>query len=153
MNHVRVNVETGDQLDVRSFSVKQVMSRLFRVELTVVSNNLDIDFGGVIGSEATFSMGTVLSSRSWTGICTEIDQVRVDRGELATYTLTIAPRAYLLTQRKNYRIFQFMSELDIVKQLLDEWAVPYRVQADASAHLPRKFRVQYGESDFTFLSR
>jgi type VI secretion system secreted protein VgrG len=153
MNQARVNVGTGDQLDVRSFSVKQVMSRLFRVELTVVSNNLDVDFGGIIGNEASFSLGTVLSSHTWSGVCVEIDQVRVDRGELATYTLTIAPRAYLLTQRKNYRIFQFKSELDIVKQLLDEWAVPYRVQADASAHPPRKFRVQYGESDFTFLSR
>ncbi|NUO54745.1 MAG: type VI secretion system tip protein VgrG [Polyangiaceae bacterium] len=153
MNQARVNVETGDDLDVRSFSIKEVMSRLFRVELTVVSKNLDVDFTGIIGMEATFSLGTVLSSRSWTGVCVEIDQVRVDRDELATYTLAIAPRAYLLTQRKNYRIFQFKSELDIVTQLLDEWAVPYRVQVDGSAHLPRKFRVQYGESDFNFMSR
>lgn len=153
MNQARVNIATGDDLDVRSFSVRQAMSRLFRVELSVVSNNLDIDFAGVIGMEASFSLGTMWSSRSWSGVCVEIDQVRVDRNELATYTLAIAPRAHLLTQRKNYRIFQFKSELEIVQQILGEWGVENRAQVDGSAHPPRKFRVQYGESDFNFVCR
>lgn len=152
-NQARVQVATGDTLDVRTFSVKAVMSQLFRVELRVVSPNQDIDFDEIIGQEASFTLGTTLSSRTWTGICVEMDQVRIDKQGLASYTLAIAPRAYLLTQRKNYRIFQFKSELEIVQQILAEWGIANRAQVDAAAHKARKFRVQYAESDFNFVCR
>lgn len=152
-NEAKVSVESGDPLDVRWFRITQAMSRLFQVELRVVSRRLDVDFDEVIGKEAVFSLGTVTAGYSWRGICSEMDQVRVDRDGLATYTLIIAPRAYLMTQRKNYRTFQYLSELAIVQQLLDEWRVPHRVRVDAQAHQPRKFRVQYGETDFAFACR
>lgn len=152
-NQARVRVASGDNLDVRGFSVSASMSQLFRVELRVVSSNLDLDLDAVIGEEASFTLGTSLSTRTWTGVCVEMDQVRADRQGLATYSLAIAPRAYLLTQRKNYRIFQFTSELDIVRKLLGEWGVAHRAQVDSAAHKPRKFRVQYAESDYDFMCR
>jgi len=152
-NEAKVRVASGDPLDVRWFSVKQQMSELFGVDLRVVSSNLDVDFDEVIGKEASFVLGTALSTQSWRGICVEMDQVRVDRDGLATYTLRIAPRAYLLTQRKNYRVFQYESELAIVTRLLDEWGVAHRAKVDSAVHKPRKFRVQYGESDLSFARR
>lgn len=151
-NQVRVQVASGDELDVRSFSVKQRMSQLFRVELRVVSSNLSVALDAVIGKDATFTLGTQWSSRSYNGLCIEMEQVRVDREGLATYTLAIAPRMWLLTQRKNYRIFQYKSELDIVRQLLGEWAVAHESRITRS-HKPRKFRVQYDETDFAFVCR
>jgi type VI secretion system secreted protein VgrG len=153
VNQVRVSVATGDLLDVRSFQVTQAMSRLFRIEIEVTCTNPDVDFDGVIGLAADFSLATATSSHSWSGICVEMDQIRTDHGNLSTYTLVIAPRAYLLTQRKNYRIFQYKSELEIVQQLLGEWDVPFRTQVDPAAHVARKFRAQYNESDFDFISR
>src|SRR5687768_16380700 len=129
-NQARARIATGDALDVRSFQVTQAMSRLFRVEVGFVSSNPDIDFDAVIGQPAEFSLATAESNQSWSGICIDIDQIRVEADNLATYTLVIAPRAYLLTQRKNYRIFQYKSELDIVRQILGEWGVPHRAQVD-----------------------
>ncbi len=152
-NQARARIATGDALDVRSFQVTQAMSRLFRVEVGFVSTNPDIDFDAVIGQPAEFSLSTAESSQSWSGICIDIDQIRVEADNLATYTLVIAPLAYLLTQRKNYRIFQYKSELDIVRQILGEWGVPHRAQVDGAGHPPRKFRAQYGESDYDFISR
>ncbi len=152
-NRAEVRVATGDELDVRSFSVTEGMSQLFRVELRVHARNHDVDFDAVIGEEASFTLGTTLTTRLWTGVCIEMDQVGVDRDGLATYTLAIAPRAYLLTQRKNYRVFQYLSELAIAQQLLSEWGVPHRAQVDPAAHVPRKLRVQYAESDYDFLCR
>jgi len=118
VNQTRVSVATGDVLDVRNFQVTQAMSRLFRVEVTAVSRNLDLDFDELIGKEASFSLSTATSHHAWSGITVEIDQIRVDADGLATYTLVLAPLAYLLTQRKNYRVFQYKSELDIVTQIL-----------------------------------
>ncbi len=153
VNQAQVGVATGDSLDVRSFQVTQAMSRLFRIEVAAVSSNPDIDFDEIIGKEARFSLSTASSRHAWTGICVEIDQIRVDKDNLATYSLVLVPRAYLLTQRKNYRIFQFKSEIDIVRQILGEWGVEHRVQVDSGSHLPRKYRVQYAESDFDFVCR
>jgi type VI secretion system secreted protein VgrG len=153
VNRANVSVASGDNLDVRGFQVTQAMSRLFRIELSAVSSNPDIDFDQIIGKAASFSLSTVSASQSWTGIVVEMDQIRVEAGDLATYTIVISPMAYLLTERKNYRIFQFKSEIDIVSQMLDEWGVQHRVKVDKASHPPRKFRVQYGESDFNFISR
>lgn len=152
-NQATASIASGDPLDVRRFRVEDRMSRLFVVQLQVVSSNLDIEFDDVIGNDASFSLGTLLSTKTWRGVCIEMDQVRVDSDGLATYTLTLAPRAYLMTLRKNYRVFQYKPEIDIVAQILGEWGIAHRVEVDRALHKPRKYRVQYGESDFTFVCR
>lgn len=152
-NKIEAQIASGDGLDVRSYSVKQGINQLFSIELEVVSTNLDIDFDGVIGQEASFSLETKSSVVSWSGICSEMEQRRVEASGLATYRLLFVPDLWLLTQRKNYRIFQYLSEIEIVEQLLDEWGIEHEVKVDAGAHGKRKFRVQYGESDFAFMCR
>jgi len=151
-NKLHVEVASGDPLDVRTFSVKQGMSSLFRVELEVVSTNLEISLGDVIGNAGSFTVITSSSTRTLTGVVIEMRQIKVDHAGLATYALILAPDAWLLTQRKNYRIFQFVSELDIVKTMLGEWNVPFEVRTKRD-YKPRKYRVQYDESDFAFVSR
>lgn len=151
--NAEARVATGDPLDVRSFSVKQGINQLFAIELSVVSKSLDIDFDQVIGDEASFSLATRRSTMSWSGICQEMEQHRVDEKGLASYRLVIVPAFWLLTQRKNYRVFQYLSEIEIVQKILGEWGVEHEVRIDSAAHGKRKFRVQYGESDFAFVSR
>ena len=46
---LRATIASGDLLDVRSFEVQEGMSTLFSVNLTVVSDNADIDFEVVVG--------------------------------------------------------------------------------------------------------
>ncbi len=148
----RVAVASGDELDVRTFAVKQHMNELSRIELRVTSANLSVALDDVIGKDATFTVTSNRESLVYTGVCMEMEQVRVDRENLATYTLVIAPRLWLTTHRKNYRIFQFLSELDIVRQLLDEWGIEHEVRCERE-YKPRKFRVQYDETDFVFICR
>jgi len=147
-----VQVASGDDLDIRSFAVKQQMSELFRIELRVSSNNLSVALDDVIGKDASLTVTSNRANLVYAGVCIEMEQVRVDRDNLATYTLAIVPRLWLLTHRKNYRIFQFMSELDIVVQLLGEWGIEHEVRCERT-YKTRKFRVQYDETDFVFLCR
>lgn len=151
-NHLNAQIATGDDLDVRSFAVKHRMNELFRVELRVTSANLSIPLDEVIGQDGSFTVTTPGASTTHTGLVIEMEQVRVDRHNLATYTLVIAPRAWLLTHRKNYRIFQYMSELAIVEKLLGEWGILFETRTERE-YKPRKFRVQYGETDFAFVCR
>ncbi len=60
---------------------------------------------------------------------------------------------WLLTQRRNYRVFQDKSELDIVLEILGEWGIAPAQELDAGSYGKRRMRVQYAESDFDFVNR
>lgn len=153
--NLTVTVASGDSLDVRDFHVHAALSTLFQVDLGVVSDNPDIDFEAVVGKEASFTIhGGVLGGRSvtWSGLCNELHQVGVEAGGLSTYRVQLVPALWLLSQRRNHRMFQQVSEVEIVEALLGEWNVPFEKRL-RSEYKKRKYRVQYGESDYAFLSR
>src|SRR5277367_6893830 len=123
---MEVTIASHDPLDVRQFSVHQSMSALFTVTVTALSRNADIDFEAVIGKEASFTLhGTSVDGapRTWTGLCNELHQIGVEERGLSTYHLRIVPRMWLTSQRRNHRIFQGKTELDIAQQILGEWGV------------------------------
>jgi type VI secretion system secreted protein VgrG len=155
-NHLSLTVASGDALDVREFDIDQKMNALFSVVLTVVSDNPSIDFDAILGKDASFSLRTGLRAeaptRAWAGVVSDMVQIRVEERGLATYKLTIVPELWFLSQRRNYRIFQQISEPDIVLSLLSEWGIEPRVRLTGQ-YKQRKYRVQYAESDFAFLCR
>ena len=96
-------------------------------------------------------------ARLWTGICNYIEQVQSEitpRGTtLSTYFLRIVPNVWLLTQRRNYRIFQHLSIPDIADKVFSEWAIKPEWKIDRGAYPKLNYKVQYGESDYVFISR
>ncbi|NUQ74133.1 MAG: type VI secretion system tip protein VgrG [Polyangiaceae bacterium] len=151
--NLRCTIASGDVLDVRHFSVHEKISSLFVVQLVVMSKNHNIDFDQVVGSAARFTMHHNAHERYWDGICSSLEQVAVGEAQgLSTYQLTIAPSLWLATQRRNYRMFQQKSELDCVKELLEEWEIKPEERL-TSTYKKRKYRVQYGESDYAFICR
>ena len=154
-SNVEIITAAKDPLDVREYEVHQAMNTLFTVTVTAMSPNPDIDFEEVIGKEASFTLhgrGAEGGARTWRGICTEFHQVRVDDKGLATYHLRVAPKLWLASQRRNYRIFQVKTELDIADQILGEWGVQAEKKIEGT-YKTRKYRVQYGETDLAFFSR
>jgi type VI secretion system secreted protein VgrG len=152
---LRVAVASEAALDVRQFSVHERMSALFEVDLVALSEDPDLDFEAIIGHEARFAIRGGLDegfTRSWTGICHRFEQIGVEEKGLSTYRLGIVPSLWLTTQRRNHRMFQQKSEVEIVLQLLEEWGVDPEKKLSGT-YKKRKYRVQYGESDFTFLRR
>ncbi|NUP06012.1 MAG: type VI secretion system tip protein VgrG [Polyangiaceae bacterium] len=150
-----VRIASGDALDVREFSITESMSTLFSVTVIAVSRNPDIDFEAAIGMEASFTLrGRGLGNvpRTWRGVLSELHQVRVDEGNLATYHIRIEPKLWLASQRRNNRIFQSKTELEIARQILREWDIDADEKI-TSTYKTRKYRVQYGETDFGFFSR
>ena len=153
--NIEVRVASNEVLDVREYSVHQAMNQPFAVDVTAVSHNPDIDFDEVIGKDASFTLhgrGPEGGERTWKGICSELHQVRVEEQGLSTYRLRVVPRLWLASQRRNHRIFQLKTELEIAKELLDEWGIHHREKIEGQ-YKSRKYRVQYGETDFAFLTR
>jgi type VI secretion system secreted protein VgrG len=151
--NLQLHVASDDALDVRNFAVQERLSSLFQVSLIAVSDNPSIDFDAVVGQPARFALHAGLHERFWSGLCNHFEQVRVEPSGLSTYQISIVPTLWLLTQRKNHRMFQQMSEPDIVLKVLKEWGIEPEVRIDRGAYKKRKYRVQYAESDFAFISR
>lgn len=151
--NLEAEVASGDKLDVRQFSVHERLSSLFHVKLVVMSENPSIEFDDVVGQPAKFSIAAGMHDRFWSGVCNHFEQMRVEPDGLSTYQMSIVPTTWLLMQRKNYRIFQQISEPDIVLKLLSEWGIKPIVRLDKGAYKKRKYRVQYAESDFAFMNR
>jgi type VI secretion system secreted protein VgrG len=159
-DRAHVKIATGDMIDVRRYRVEERMSGLFEATITAVSDNPDIDFDAAVGQPMTLSLSGAATpgawrgprERTWAGVCRDVKQVRVEQHHLSTYELTLVPSLWFLTQRRNHRIFQLMTEIEIVLQILGEWGIE-PVQKLAGKYKKRKYRVQYGESDFRFVCR
>ncbi len=150
-----VSVASGDDLDIRHFQVVERMNELFEIVIDALCENPDIDFEAVVGQPMTFTARKGvegLDVRTWTGICSHIEQVAAEERGLSTYKLVLVPALWLLTQRRNHRMFQVQSEVDIARKLLGEWSISTE-ESLSGTYKKRKYRVQYGESDFTFLCR
>jgi type VI secretion system secreted protein VgrG len=156
---LELSFESGeDTLSVRRFSVHESVSGLFDVSIIARSPNEDIDLESIVGKSAGFLLvDQVLTARAWTGIVAEMEQVRAEAPTaagigLSTYFIRIVPVMWLLTQRKNNRIFQKQTIPQIVQKILGEYGITPKLTL-AEEHPEHEYRVQYGETDFAFVSR
>jgi type VI secretion system secreted protein VgrG len=142
-----------DSLSVRRFSVREAISTLFEVEIEARSPRDDLAFDDIVGQGASFRLGVGAASRLFRGVCSAMEQTRVEPDGLSTYVLRIVPALWLLTQRRNYRVYQHLSAVEIVRGILAEWRVDAAFRADEARHPKLEVRVQYGETDYDFVSR
>ncbi|MBK9264414.1 MAG: type VI secretion system tip protein VgrG [Polyangiaceae bacterium] len=151
-------------LSVRHFSVHEAISSLFMVNVVARSESPSIDLEPIIGQTASLKVvsgwahARLGGVRSWSGVVSTIEQVQaVQLGqqgkELSTYSLRIVPKLWLCTQRRNYKIFQHQTIPDIVDQVLDEWDVERTWEIDRGRYPKLEYKVQYGETDYAFISR
>lgn len=144
-------------LSVRGFLVEEGLSTPFRVVLVARSPDPDLDLDALAGKSARFTLSPGLAnfavSRSWSGVCADAAQVRVETSGLSTYELTLVPRLWLLGHRRNHRLFQHLSIPDIVDRLLAPWNIQpdWHIARDRYPVVP--LRVQHGETDLTFFCR
>jgi type VI secretion system secreted protein VgrG len=156
--NMSVTIASGDTLHVREFDVHERMSSLFSITLTVVSPNPDIDFEAAVGQPASFTLhggadaNAVTRPRTWSGLLSQLHQLAVEEAGLSTYHLELVPTMWLLTQRRNHRMFQQLSELEIAVKVLADWGIE-PVKRLTGKYKKRKYRVQYAESDYNFVSR
>ncbi|MDI1480860.1 type VI secretion system tip protein TssI/VgrG [Polyangium sp. y55x31] len=156
-SNLSVELASGDGFDVREFSVSEKISQLFEVRLVALSDNPNVDFEAIVGQPARFVMhgghGEGAQPRIWTGICNELEQLGAEETGLSSYNVSIVPTLWLATQRRNHRMFQQLSEPDIVQKMLSEWGIEPVLKIDKGAYKKRKYRVQYGETDYQFICR
>ncbi len=148
----------GDALDVRHFSIHESMNDLFEVSVLAMSGDDDIDLDRVVGKGAALRLETPnyqagTSVRVWAGVVAHMSQVHAEPPPgLSAYHLVIVPMLWRTTLRRNSRIFQHLTTPEIVVKVLAEWQITPVMKLRAE-YPPHEYCVQYGETDFAFVSR
>ncbi|HRI62612.1 MAG TPA: type VI secretion system tip protein TssI/VgrG [Polyangium sp.] len=161
MSTLELTLTGGETLSVHDFSVSEGISQIFTVSLIVRGKKPAVALQSIVGQPASFSLVAGwtfvknMGARSWKGMVSYIEQVQAQTAEagLSTYTLHIVPEFWKLTQRINHRIFQHKSIPDIIDVLLGEWGLAPTWEIDRAAYPLLEIRMQYGETDFDFVSR
>jgi type VI secretion system secreted protein VgrG len=144
-------------LSVRQFGVYEALSRPFEVSVIARSGNWGIDLESIVGKAASFTLastalGDRFQSRTWHGVCASMDLLHAEPTGMSTYRLRIVPALWLLSQRRQSRIYQREKLPDIAKKLLESWGLSAELKLGRS-YLPHDTVVQYEETDLDFFQR
>ena len=130
---------------------QEALSSLFHFELDLLAeNDADISFDKLLGQKVTATIRLRDNeSRYVSGIVSSVREAGREQ-TFTSYGVTVVPQFWLLTKRRQSRIFQHLTVPDILKKVLAGLDVTFEIQG--TFH-PRDYCVQYRESDFAFASR
>lgn len=139
---------------VRDFAIRERLDDLFDVTVTALCLHDDLDLEALVGRPAGMLLGwgSPIAPRVWSGVCTSAEQIKVESTGLSTYRVRIAPSLWLLTQRVDQRVFEHMTVPAIVDKVLGRYSQKAQWHL-SEPHPEHEFRVQFGETDFAFISR
>jgi type VI secretion system secreted protein VgrG len=138
---------------VLSFNASEEISSTFEVNLTVSCTD-EIAFESLQLQEALFTIIGKQTDRYFHGLIRKFRQSgKINRNYI--YQVQIVPTLHFLYLKENCRIFQKKSVKEITGTILEEHdiagdKVEWRLANDLP---PRRFCVQYQESDLEFISR
>ncbi|HWE99970.1 MAG TPA: type VI secretion system tip protein TssI/VgrG [Caulobacteraceae bacterium] len=145
---------TGPKLSLRRFDAVERLSELFVIHVQV-SCDTETDFYPHLGKTLTISVDDNSGEplRYYNGCLFEVDFVDVS-GASFNYNLTLRPWFFYLTRNVDYRVYQDLNAVDVIKNLLDKRSIAYtKFDKLQDQTVTRGYRVQYRESDFAFISR
>ena len=137
------------------------LSQHYRYTLDCLSPDARLELKTLLGQPV--EIGLLLpegGERLYTGLITRAEQVGADGG-FARFTLTIEPALALLAHRRNSRVWQDKTVIDIVSALLEEHQAANPAfagrftwrDATRQRYPPRSYCLQYRETDLAFLER
>ena len=142
-----------DVLLLRGFQGSEGISRLFRFQLDLLSENPAIPFPDIIGKNVTLSLKQADGSyRYLNGIISRFAQQATEE-QFTAYTAEMVPWLWLLTRDADCCGFINKTLPDIITQVFTDLGCNDFSNSLQSSYEPRDYCVQYRESSFNFVSR
>jgi type VI secretion system secreted protein VgrG len=142
-----------DVLIVRNALCTEHISRLFQIELDLISTEGTVPFEDIIGQGVTLRMKVGKDQdRYFNGVVNRFVQTKND-GNFAHYRATLVPWLWLLTRTSDCRIFQKKSIPDIIEEVFKCHGLDNYTLSLSGSYQPWDYCVQYRETDFNFVSR
>jgi type VI secretion system secreted protein VgrG len=142
-----------DALVLMRFEGTERMSDLFDWQVSCLAATPDIDFDALIGTHASVTLENRRNQRHFGGIVTEARWLGVgENGH--RYVLRLRPWFFLASLRHNQRIFHNRTVIQILEELLADYADAGRLVVETTADYPElEYTVQFRESDMDFATR
>lgn len=139
-------------LVVRALRGREAISELFAFEVDLHDTNASFDFDSMIGEPAHVLVTWGNTERHVDGIITHFEQLETS-DEGAFYRATLAPTAILAHLGRNSRVFSQNNVQQIIEAILNEYGIDNVQISLSDAYAQRDVILQYGESDWDFVSR
>ncbi len=151
----------GQSYAVVWFSADEGMSRLYRISLSVWSDDPAVSIAAWIRKPVVVKLAWGDLSREYHGLVVSACRVEANQPGLGgvdtawgQYTVEVAPSLWLLSRQANCKVFQDRNAVDIIKAVLDARGMAGKYELRLSGSYPvRTYCVQYRETDFAFISR
>jgi type VI secretion system secreted protein VgrG len=130
------------------------MSRLFRFELDLLSEDKSIDYTQIIGKNVTITLKPAKGpDRYFNGFISRFGQRDSDE-TFTAYQAEMVPWLWFLTRNSDCRIFQQKKIPEIISQVFNDLGfTDFSDKTQPSSYQPRDYCVQYRETSFNFVSR
>jgi len=151
---LKITAPAALPLFLRSFSMNEEVSRLFRCTLDLMSSEHSIAATAVVGKGMTFWIDEDAGpTRYFHGIVRRWQAGALENQGLRGYRAELVPWLWFLSQTANCRIFQNQTTQQILEAIFgDRGFTDYRFSLNGT-HVTREFCVQYRETEFQFVSR
>ncbi|WP_439869678.1 type VI secretion system Vgr family protein [Pseudomonas syringae] len=142
------------ELVLESFSGEEGLSVLFEYELQLLSSDAKIELKKLIGKKVSIEITLADGGkRVISGHCSSFNHIGANGG-IANYAATVVPWLWILSRRRDSRIFQDKTVEDIIREVF----AYYLSLADYEFRLnktlkPISYCTQYQESDLNFVLR
>ncbi len=144
---------------VRKFALIEIegqeqISGLFYYKLTLRTDDRQVNFKKLMGQSVTAHLKFMDkdNTRYINGMVTRFMQGHYDGG-MVTYYAEIRPWLWELTLCSNNKIFQNKKATDIISSVFSSAGFTDFKNSTSGSYASREYCVQYGETDFNFVSR
>ena len=139
---------------VSRYEMRSAVSELFEIVIELWLANPDFDVREVVGHATTIRFVDEPYCSKVDGITSRLRQLASLPEGISRYEIVVVPPLWLTTRRRDHRIFQGMDVIEITRTVLSGYGtrIPALI-SQCGVHPPREYCVQYGETDFDFLSR
>lgn len=144
----------GEQILLEKIEAVEALSTPFLITLDIISPLGELELLPHLGKPAVVSISEDDElQRYFHGLATEAEFTRESSNGFH-YRMVLRPWTYFLSHNRDFAIYQELDALDIIKSVLDEAGIS-DVDYDrlSKSRAKRTYCVQYGESDFAFISR
>lgn len=141
-------------LQVLSFEGKEIISKPYQFEITLVNRNIRYDITQLLSKPAYLAF-TPDKNNGVHGVVMSVQRGAVGN-DYTEYRVILAPRFAHLEKRTNQRIFQHKTVPQIISQILNEYGIIEGAQHEfrvKETYPERDYCVQYDETDAHFIQR
>ena len=139
---------------VARYEFRSALSEPFELTVELRLRNPNFDVREVVGHATTVRFLRERYLSRMDGIVSRLRQLSSLPDGVSRYELTLVPPMWLATRRRDHRIFQDLSVIEIATSVLAAYGARMPPTANlCGPHRPREYCVQYGETDLEFLTR